>query len=93
MRPSAAERWRRAGYAGIPGGGWVRASYLVCRHIIDALERPLHGPDVNAQLVGDGLIVETIAAQVAYPFPAFIPVLPSRGGARLPLNVSIFRLP
>ena len=34
--------------------------------------------------VGDGFIVETTAAQVAYAFPAFVSTLSFRRGARLP---------
>lgn len=59
-------------------------SCLVCRHLIGALQRSLHGPDMNAQSVGNGFIVETTAVKFAYTFPAFISTLSSRGGARLP---------
>ena len=39
--PSISDRWRRPGCAGIPGDGWIRASYPVCRLTIsDATPHP-----------------------------------------------------
>ena len=79
--PPTESRPRMCGQPPRTGG---LGSCLVCRHIIGASERPLHGPDVNAQPVGDGPIVETVATQVAYLFPPHSSLFSPHGGARLP---------